>query len=279
MEPNNQQGSGQQFFQPDPYNNAPQQPQPVGTPYATPGRPAAMPQYQQLPPAQSQYAQPTYESPLMGTQTPVVPQLPAQKKSHAKVFIVAIVIVLLVAGGITAVLLMHKDKKAPAKAAASNSQKKTSSSASSFVPATKKACDILTLSEAQKFLGGETTASSTNGAGDTKSPNESVTTCAYTMQLNGTTTQVTLQVTGALTAAAAAQLKVNLQNLKAQYPNGDTLESLGDDAYFAPALGELEVIDGNYGLSINAGTVNNGNLTANLSLASQIADIAVGNLK
>ncbi len=278
MDPNRQQDNGQQFFQPNPRGEPPQQP---ATPYNQPlNPPGVQPQFQ---PPQPQYAQPSYEPVGMGTPAPVVPQMP--KKSHTKLIVIIVVVILLAAGGITAALLMHTGKKALTSSSGkttSSSQKKSSAPTTGFVAANKKACDLLTLSDAQKILGAATTANSTNGTGDTTDTNEAMTTCGYSngdpTATNVNITEGILETTGALTAAAEAQFQADLQNLKTQYPNGTIVSGIGDGAYYVPALASLDVVDGSYELSINAGTLNNGSLTSDLSLAKQIAQAAVAKL-
>lgn len=278
MDPN-QQPNGQQFYQPGQPNVPPQPP-------AAPYDPSLYPQYvapQFQPTAQPpQFVPPSYGTPgsVAGTPTPVVPEAP--KRSHKKLLVILIIVAVLLAGGAATALLLHKNKKAPAsisKASSSTSQKATSSG---FVAASKKACQLFTLSDAQKILGTSTTANSTNGTGDTHDANESVTTCGYSSGdptvANTAVNEGIVEVTGALTAAAAAQFKADLQNLKTQYPTGTAVAGIGDDAYYLPAMQSLNIVDGNYEIIINAGSLTNGALTPNLPLAEQIAKAVVAKL-
>jgi len=213
-------------------------------------------------------------------QTPMVPETP--KRSHKKLLITLIILIVLVAGGTTAFLLLHKAKKATPSASKTTSSSTSKKSTDSFVPASKTACQLFALTDAQTLLGSGTTLNAGNGAEDTTDANEAVTSCAYSSSdptvANTTVTEGIVDVTGARTAAAAAAFKADLKNLKTQYAGGTDVTGIGDDAYYVPTTQSLNIVDGNYEIIIYAGSLTNGTLTSNMTLAEQIGKVVVGKL-
>lgn len=174
--------------------------------------------------------------------------------------LVLIVVALIVAlGGVVYVLAGAEDKPG------------NSASHDNTDYAAVNACDLLKLDEAQAILGKSASLGAT--VADTKSKDVNVSTCSYT---NNASAVADIKV--ATIVVRSALSKTGANSNKAVFGKGtpqgvQKVEDFGDEAYFTPSLGQLNILDGNNWLIVNYGSNNLRSQT--LDNAKSVAHLAL----
>ncbi len=231
-------------------------------------------------PPQQPSAQPTYSAatpqpspaPMYDTSL----SQPSQPKSSKTPLLIGGAVILL-AVVIAGLIFALGNKKSPTSSTGSNNAATTSSTSTAFTPASKKACDAFTLTTAQGVLGSAAQPSSLNGAADTATADQSISSCGYQL-LNGsnvTTANVTL--TGALSQKGLTVNTAAFSALKSK-DAGTTVTGVGDQAYYDSKTNTLMVLKGSYSLVVTYLAENNGSLSYSQNQAVQIAKAVVGKL-
>jgi hypothetical protein len=133
------------------------------------------------------------------------------------------------------------------------------------------ACDLLKLDEAQLILGSAATASANTGS--TKSNDVNVSTCSYT---NNATAVADIKVATIMVRSALSKDGANSN--KAVFGTGrpdgaEKVEDFGDEAYFMPKIGQLNILDGNNWLIVSYGSTSPSSRT--LDNAKAVAHLAL----
>lgn len=111
-----------------------------------------------------------------------------------------------------------------------------------------KACDVLTEKVAKEILG-EGAKKSDLATGDTSSDDINVSNCIYSAEIDPGAIKAT-NLKGVSILARSAKTSTGAESNKAvfdeQKPSGVTdVDGIGDDAYFNPEFGQLNVLKGN----------------------------------
>jgi hypothetical protein len=133
-----------------------------------------------------------------------------------------------------------------------------------------KACDIYTFNKAQEILGNGTKLSESSP--DVKSGNTLVSTCTYT---DGSTSPKTLQVSTVLVRSSTDNSSI--QGFTSAKPaDAVAISGFGDQAYWNPTLGQLNILKGKNWVIISSGSGAVSGRT--LEQPKQIAALIVGDL-
>jgi len=134
----------------------------------------------------------------------------------------------------------------------------------------KKACDVFTLQDANAVLGSGTTQTPSHT--DSVTAQKAVTTCLYSYDPGSFSDLISASVL--LQGATAASTKQSFSD--ARPDNAQTVTGYGDQAFWDPNLGQLQILKGQYWVIIAAGS---GPLTQrDQDLPHKIADIIVKRL-
>jgi hypothetical protein len=112
----------------------------------------------------------------------------------------------------------------------------------------KKACDVFTLADATAVLGEGATQTPTHS--DTISAQKSVTTCLYSYDPGSLSDIVSASML--LQGAPAGQTQQSFT--QARPANAETIKDYGDQAFWDPSLGQLNILKGSYWVIISAGS-------------------------
>lgn len=269
------------------------------------------PNPQQLPPEQSQnqtpgaagmgqvisptaapqqtFAQPTYEA---GPSPAVQPTQPAQPiygadmgqpvsgKSSKTPLIILVAVIILAACAVGAALVLNHGKKNNATtntAGTTNTATGTTGNGSSFTAASVKACDAFTLAEAQTVLGGSAQASSLNGAADTSTADQALSSCGYQVVSGSNVTTANVSLTGSLTQKGLSLTTASFSALKSK-DAGTAVSGIGDQAFYDSKTNALVALKGNYMLVVTYLAENNGATSYGQAQTEQIAKAVVSKL-
>ncbi len=112
----------------------------------------------------------------------------------------------------------------------------------------KKACDLFKLQDAQNVLGsGAQKGSSTQT--NSESAQRSVTTCTYSYDPGSLSDLVTATVL--VRASSDAEAKKSFESSRSD--NAQDIKDYGDAAYWNPSLGQINLLKGNYWVTVSAG--------------------------
>lgn len=112
----------------------------------------------------------------------------------------------------------------------------------------KKACSVFTLSDAQSVLGQG--ATQTPSHTDSITAQKSITSCLYTYDPGSFSDVVVASVQ--LQGSVPAQAKTSFTD--ARPANAQDVSGYGDQAYWDPNLGQLQIVKGQYWLIISGGS-------------------------
>jgi hypothetical protein len=174
--------------------------------------------------------------------------------------LVGILLLVLVVGG--SVFISKKQAK-PISATAQTSEKQI---------ATKqvKACDIYTFNKAQEILGNSTKQS--EASPDTKQGNTLVSSCGYT---DGSSNPKTLQVSTVLVRSSTDDSSI--KGFTTGRPtDAVTVSGFGDEAYWNPKLGQLNILKGKNWVIISSGS--GAAAGRSLDQPKQVAALILGDL-
>lgn len=131
-----------------------------------------------------------------------------------------------------------------------------------------KACEVLTVAEAKKLLGEATTAGSNTP--DAKSGDVNVSTCSYSNNaaIVADIEIATVTVRSALSDTGAQSNKAGILAVK-NTDGAQSNDDFGDEAYFIPATGQLNILDGNNWIIVSQGGANPA--TQTLDKAKEVA--------
>jgi hypothetical protein len=112
----------------------------------------------------------------------------------------------------------------------------------------KKACDLLTLTDAKNILGANTKSSNAASKISTSSSDTAVSTCAY----SNSTITATVLVRAALNTTGTVSNTNGFTQDKAAYKGSD-VSGVGDKAYYNTDLGQLEILKGHHLIFVTTG--------------------------
>ncbi len=241
----------------------------IVTPTATPQQAAPQPGYPGAMPSPMQSPQPSYAP------TVNMPQQPTRSRK-TRLVVIAVVVLLAVGAGLI-FALSHGKKNNNTSNTGSTGTTTNSSNTSSFTPASAKACDAFTLTAAQATLGSSAQASSLNGAADTSTTDQSISSCGYQVTNGANVTTANVSITGALTQSGQTLNTSAFSALKSK-DNGTAVAGIGDQAFYDSKTNTLTVLKGSYSIVVTYLAESNGSISYGQSQAEQIAKAVVATL-
>lgn len=262
--------------QPNPQQLPPNQPQnqapdagmgQVVSPTETPQQVPVQPGYVSSPTPPIQQPQPVYGADM--------PQ-PLPSKSSKMPLVISLVVVVLALAGIGLALALHHNKKNSGTTSNTGTTTNSNNSAS-FTPASVKACNAFTLAQAQAVLGSAAQASSLNGAADTSTADQSISSCGYQVLSGANVTTANVSLTGALTQKGLTTNSASFAALKSKDPEV-AVAGIGDQAFYDTKANVLVVLKGSYSVSVTYMAESNGAMSYSQGQAEQIAKGVVAKL-
>lgn len=187
------------------------------------------------------------------------------------VYGIGLVLVALAAAGVIMAITKANDKSD--KSGQNSAQKP----ASSPTFAKRQACSIFTLAEAKQALGDS--AKGGENTGDTSSDDLSVSTCSYTQDSGSnvpvsSSNSATLLVRAPKTGAGITSNESQFGPLKPA--NSQHVSGYGDNAYWDPQYGQLNILKHNTWYILSNGPITPSSRT--LDQAKQLADILINKM-
>lgn len=181
----------------------------------------------------------------------------------------------IVVGGGAAILVTRGNDSNSAKVTNTNTGQSQDIKTGTSALIAVDACDVLTESAAKQILGDGATKGDTS-AGNASSDAVSVSSCVYTAKIDPNVKVVKANNTkGVGILARAAKTKTGADTNKAQFgsakPAGvQDVSGIGDDAFFNPKFGQLNVLKGNnwYIVSNYSGSATGGTVESDTQLAN-----------
>lgn len=190
--------------------------------------------------------------------------------------LLSFIIVVLIAGSGASTYFVLKRNQKPAPKVTTSSTQASAQTANVGPIVTKKACDVLTLDDAQKILGENAKGGELNSSLPQESNDLIRTTCNYNLQGSAPedTKVVSLLIRSAKTTAGAQN---NKQVFNANKPaDAQNISGYGDQAYWHPQFGQLNIFKNNNWYIISSGPVK---ITdRNPDDAKKLADIIIDKL-
>lgn len=185
------------------------------------------------------------------------------------IVVVGIVVVGIIVTGLVMASMQSDTNESASTSDTSDSKDKEKTSSG------KKACDLLTLTDAKALIGDN--AILLEGSGDANAATTAdvtVDTCTYSA--DGATLGDTKQLLVQLHSGDSAQVKQAYDNYKKDYP-GDALPAFGSTAYYATETKQVNVLKGDSWIFVGAGSMN-GEGEVNKALTIKSAEVAVEKL-